>query len=72
MDEAKKVAREASRAMLIFWTVFGVFVAAWGALQMIRPEGNKFFGLIALVGFSFMVAREHWLHHKWKKNNSKK
>lgn len=65
----KAPARCGNKYVFIFWMVFGMFMAVWGALQLVQPDGNKFFGLIALAGFSLMTAREFILRRRWLKEN---
>jgi len=68
----KSPERMASKGWFVFWMVFGVFMATWGALQLIQPDGNKFFGLISFAGFSLMTAREFILRRRWLKENKGK
>lgn len=60
-------ARSQSRAQYAFWLTVAVVAVTWGMLQFIRPGGNPFLGLIAILGFTGMAMRETSLRRKWKR-----
>lgn len=60
-------ARAGSRAQYAFWLTVAVVAVTWGMLQFIRPGGNPFLGLIAILGFTGMAMRETSLRRKWKR-----
>ena len=59
--------RSQSRAQYAFWITVAVVAVTWGMLQFIRPGGNPFLGLIAILGFTGMAMRETSLRMKAKK-----
>lgn len=59
--------RAGSRAQYAFWLTVAVVAVTWGMLQFIRPGGNPFLGLIAILGFTGMAMRETSLRLKWKR-----
>lgn len=61
--------RAGSRAQYVFWIVFAIFMTAWGMTQFIRPDGDQFWGAVAIVGFIGMAMRETSLRRKWKAQN---
>lgn len=63
----KLPARAASRSQYVFWIIIAVVAVTWGMLQFMRPDGNPFIGLIAVVGFAIMAMRETSLRRQWKK-----
>lgn len=72
MSNKPTPSRCSSKAAFVFWQVFGFLASSWGALQLVQADGNKFFGLVCAVGFSFMTAREYLLRRRWLKENPKK
>jgi hypothetical protein len=71
MSNKPAPSRCGNKAAFVFWQVFGFLASSWGFLQMVQPDGNKFFGLICAIGFPIMCAREYLLRRRWLKENGK-
>lgn len=59
--------RAGSAATYTIWMIIATIAIAWGFIQLIRPDGNAFLGVIAVVGFFLMAMRETSLRRKWKR-----